>query len=104
MRKGLDAIIDVDDFLWGLNEKVANILGYDVNKITNFSIRKCDLIDKDMQDKIIELYSKVETFENMIFYEGVENLILRLEDVGVNGKICSNCMGKMLQYQKQNSS
>lgn len=95
-----EAIIDVDDILWGLNEKVAYVLGYDINKITNFSIRKCDLIDEKTQSKIISLYSNPEIFKNMKFYEGVEDLILRLEDTGVHGIICSNCMSKSVAILK----
>lgn len=93
------AVFDVDDILWGLNEKVAEILGYDGNLITNFSIRKCTKIDADTQEKIIALYGNINTFKEMKFYEGVEDL-LRLEEAGVEVSICSNSMTKDIAISK----
>lgn len=99
MQKKKKAIFDVDDILWGLNERIANILSYDINKITNFSIRKCYLIEEDTQNKIIDLYRDVNIFKNMDFYNGVENLMI-LEEVGVDVQICSNSMTKEIAIEK----
>ncbi len=92
-------IFDVDDILWGLNQKVADILCYDVNRITNFSIRKCTQVDEETQSKIIALYQNVNVFKNMKFYEGVEDLLM-LEEVGLDVSICSNCMTKEIGIEK----
>lgn len=93
------AVFDVDDILWGLNERVAKIIGYDINLITNFSIRKCNQLDADTQERIISLYSDIDVFNNMDFYDGAEDLLM-LEDAGIDVSLCSNSMTKDIADSK----
>ncbi len=93
-------VYDIDDTLWGLNKKVSEILGIDENKITSFRIRENHLLSKEIQEAILNEYHKDSTFENIVWYEGVEDILMP-EEFGSKIFINSNCLTERMIYLKK---
>ena len=84
-------VYDVDDVLWGLNKRVADKIGIDENKITHFVIKDNYLLSKKEQEAIINEYHNNKTFENIEWYDGIEE-ILKPKEFGIDILINSNCL------------
>lgn len=86
-------VFDMDDIMWGLNYRVCDILGIDINRITNFSIGKCTMLTKQEQENIIHMYSNASTFRDIVFFPKVKK-IMSLQETGYRVSICSNALSK----------
>lgn len=83
-------VFDVDDTGWGLNDRICNILGIDINKLKAFYIKHNEELNENQKDLILEKYSDPKMFENIEWYEGFES-IFDLEQFGCTVHINSNC-------------
>lgn len=92
-------VYDIDDVLWGLNKRVAKNIGIDENKITHFVIHDNYLLNKEQQDAIMSEYRKNETFENIEWYDGIED-ILKPTKLGIDVLINSNCLTERMAELK----
>ena len=92
-------VYDVDDVLWGLNKRVANAIGIDENNITHFVIKDNYLLTKEQQEAILVEYNKDETFDNIEWYEGIED-ILKPVSLGIDVSINSNCLTEKMAELK----
>ena len=68
-------IFDVDDVMWYLNERVAQIKGIDFNKFTMFSVPDNPLLTEEEKQIILNAYKEVETYKNIQFIQPVVDLI-----------------------------
>lgn len=96
-------IYDIDDVLWGLNRRVSERLGFNYDDITDFDYKYTDL-DAELIKKIYQAYNDRETFRDMGFYDGVEDL-LEVEKLGatvlINSCACSEEVVEQKYYEIQ---
>lgn len=93
-------VFDIDDILWGLNQRVADRLGYNNNYITNFLIHENKHLSTKLKNDIIESYHDLSIFENIQWYEGISEIV-NIEQFGTCVFINSNCMTKDIADSKK---
>ena len=84
-------VFDMDDILWGLNEKATKILGIDFNKIICPNARHNPLLTDKEKDELIAMYGNPDLWKDVVWYDGATN-IRDLEKYGHKVWIKSNCM------------
>lgn len=85
----MKVVFDVDDTLWGLCKKVYDDLGIDIRLMDSFVISECERLTDDEKKHILAAFQNPDTFKNIKWYEGVEE-INKLADLGVEAWIKSN--------------
>ena len=88
----MKVVFDVDDTLWGLCKKVYSDLGIDINLMDSFMVAECERLTDDEKKRIIEAFQNPDTFKNIKWYEGVEE-INQLSELGIEAWIKSNNFG-----------
>lgn len=71
-------IFDMDDVMWNLNEKVAEINGIDYNKMSVFSVHDNPNLTDNEKSCILNSYTKAETFKDIVFIKPVIDLINKI--------------------------
>lgn len=84
-------VFDVDDTLWGLNDRICASLGIDKSVIHDFNIRKNKSLTDAEKSALLRAYSDVDFFRNIKWFRGIE-LLNNLFNKGVDVRISSNCM------------
>lgn len=87
------AVFDIDDILWGLNERVSSLTGIDVQKMVRFYVPENDALTESEKRAVMDAYKDPRTFEDMKLYKGVERLRV-LEGYGFQVHIQSNKFSK----------
>lgn len=94
-----DIVFDMDDILWGLNDRVCERLGIDIRKVTNFTLWKCNQLTEKEQQAMLHAYAQKSTFQNIVFFKKVKDLI-KLETKNTRVSICSNSRTKDIADEK----
>lgn len=94
-------VFDIDDTLWGLNKRIANVLNIDENKLHTFVITDNKLLTEKEKNRVLNEYHNEKIFENIDWYDGIEN-ILKIKNFGVQVFINSNCMTQTMANNKIN--
>lgn len=83
-------VFDIDDVLWGLNQRVAEKYQIPIDKVTHFDLTRSALSEEERR-QFSQAYCDAETFTDIEFYPGVEDL-LELEKLGATVYIdsCAN--------------
>lgn len=84
-------VFDVDDTLWGLNDRVCASLSINKSVIHDFSIRRNKSLTDAEKSALLKAYSDVDFFRNIKWFRGIEMLNKLFKD-GVDIHISSNCM------------
>lgn len=93
-------VVDVDDVLWGLNEKICSERGIDYSKIVTFSSSANPLLSESEKKELKESYGDAKIFRNIKWYEGVSELF-SLEGYGATVIINSNNLCKEVMDTKE---
>ena len=91
-------VFDIDDILWGCNERVLSQLNISMDKIKEYKISDCD-IEESQKSAIVNKYRDVETFKHIKWFDGASS-ILRIEQSGGEVYICSNCLSEEIKKAK----
>lgn len=94
-----EAWIDIDDIMWSLNGRVCERLGIDIRKVLDFNIYKNELLSVCEKENMIHLYKDFNTFRDMEFYDGIEDILI-LEEYGIHPKIVSNAFTVAIANEK----
>lgn len=92
-------VYDVDDVLWGLNVRVAKLMGIDIKMITHFKVWDNKLLSSTQHDQMLSIYHDNKTFENIVWHDGIEELP-EFEKAGVEVCINSNCLTERMAVLK----
>lgn len=77
----INVVYDVDDVLNNLNNYVCDKLNIDSSKLDNFDIRKCSRLTAQEQENILDMYGRPDTFKNLTYVRGAED-ICEIEKTG----------------------
>lgn len=69
------AVYDVDDICHPQGRRVSNELGFDFERWTSFYIEKMPGVSAEMCDRLRQKISSTDAFTDMIFYDGVEDIL-----------------------------
>lgn len=83
-------VFDIDDTAWGLNERVCEELGIDINNIESFLIANNDKLTLNERKLLARSYTNPEIFKNINWYDGFTD-IFELEKLDCEVYINSNC-------------
>lgn len=101
-RKSREVLVvyDVDDLMWPLTIRLAQRGGIDVERVlSNFTIRGNPLLTPEEQHYIIDGFGKVESFRDIQFYDGVQD-ILKPRELGAKVVINSNSFSQEISEAK----
>ena len=84
-------VFDMDDILWGLNEKASKILGIEYEKLVCFSLEDNPYLTDKQRKQLLALYRSPTLWKDIEWYEGATK-IKDLEKYGYKVYINSNCM------------
>lgn len=84
-------VFDVDDVLWGFNERVSEMTGIPMKALVTYNINKNPTLTDKERKKIIDCYGSSETFKRIEWYDGVLDL-LKLENNGYEVYINTNSL------------
>lgn len=94
-------IFDMDDILWGLNERVTLLNGVDMSKLVTFSTSDNPILTDEEKFKMKSCYGYDIIFQNIAWYDGID-LLKQLESEDVKVYINSNCGSeKIARYKAQ---
>ncbi len=83
-------IFDIDDTAWGLNDRICNMLGIDINNIKSFYIKHNTELSEYQKEQLLNKYSDPEIFKDIEWYDGFTE-IFKLEQLDCEVIINSNC-------------
>lgn len=92
-------VFDVDDILWGLNERATERAGVDYKKLVVYDCKKNDVLSSEERSKMLEQYGSLELFEGIEWYDGIDKLV-NLERAGYELYINSNSYTKEVADMK----
>lgn len=98
-RKNIKVVFDVDDVLWGLNEKSCSVTGINPDDIVTFRIMENPILNMEQKKRIYESYGNPDVFKNIQWYSGVEKINL-LADYGIDVYINSNSLTEEIRNLK----
>ena len=93
-------VFDLDDTLWNLNERAAEILNIDYSKLDTFIVGENNHLTEEEKEKLIKLYSDPYLWKDMKLVPGAK-LIKQLENYKAEVYINSNCMNEEVQKYKR---
>lgn len=97
MRK---VVFDLDDTLWRLNERAANIAGIDSNLLNCFLVTENTLLTPDQKERVLKIYQSKSLWDNISYESGYERL-KDLEQYDCKVYINSNCITKEVADYKR---
>lgn len=83
-------IFDMDDTLWSLNKRICQHTGIPYEKIITFSIHENPLITESEKQMTLSSYGNPAMFENIEWFDGVNQLNNMIHDENINVFINSN--------------
>lgn len=98
MRKKI--VFDMDDILWGLNERASKIVGVEYDKLVCFRLEDNPYLTPKQRRRLLALYRNPKLWKDIEWYEGATD-IKKLEEKGYAVYIHSNSMTKQVQAYKR---
>lgn len=93
-------LCDIDDTIWPCTRMVAQRVGVDYEKWTNFRHWDNPAFTDEQKTQIDKAYQDPEHFRQLEFFTGFQKLP-RLEEYGAKFKFCSNSMAEAVVQAKQ---
>lgn len=90
-------IFDIDDILWGLNERAAKMANLEYEKLTSFSVPLNKNLTKEEAKILTSVYENPSLFENIIWFNGIE----RIDSLPADVHIVSNIFQKEVDTLKR---
>ena len=92
-------VFDIDDILWPLNKRIANLYNIDHNALVTYSIFDNPILNDIQKDCVLKAYSNPELFKDINWFPGAD-MIMDLEKCGVKVFLNSNCFHKEIAKLK----
>lgn len=99
-QEPLKVVYDVDDVLWGLNQRVMKLLDLDIARSIEFRISASPTFTPSEQQAILACFHDAKIFEHIKFYPGARQ-ILAVEPYGATVRIHSNCFTDAIAAEKR---
>lgn len=80
-------IFDMDDTLWGLDEKAAKMADIDYNKLVTYVSEENPLLTTAEKQRLISAYNSKELFKNIQWFDGIERINTLKADVHIKSNI-----------------
>lgn len=95
-------VFDMDDVMWNLNEKVAELTGIPYEKMDTFLVQDNQNLTNIEKGCILDAYQSPATFEDIRFRDGAISLINELHSAHPEYKVMvvSNCYGEAVRNRK----
>lgn len=96
-------VFDVDDVMWGLNQRVSELTGIPYEKFTVYHIPQNPNLTDAEKELVLSAYHDSKTFQNIVFSDTIISLINQIhhEYMNYEVKIVSNCLTAEIMREKK---
>ena len=95
-------VFDMDDILWGLNEKATKLANVDYNKLVSFITQDNPVLNDDEKARMLSTYNSLELFRDIHWFDGVVRLNELKADVHIVSNIFALDIGDIKRTQLLN--